>query len=169
MSKDKKDKDDNWLERARANVLNWGHNATDWNQVLTHANLTINQRYAFAVFIDCLNGLEQLSKVKYYNPKDGVKDPRDNKGQTYFIEPSNEKFNPKIHWIIDERIESKFATNIIKNLCYTSVAISGKRSKLLIKEVCSIGRQNSLFGSLGALMGGKEPELDQPEEVPVNE
>lgn len=139
------------LEQARADILKWASNPKEPLEILDFANLTPVQPYALSVMREVLNFWEQNCEISF----------KDSKGN-YIKRPHDA--------IIDPTVECDFGNRLIDDICAASVAVGGKRAKLLVESVRDIGRpQTNLLGSLGALMSGKDQEMETPEEVPKYE
>lgn len=165
MSKEDSPKDDSILDTRRAEMLEWATTPPTEQGKLTSARLTAIQPYALSVLRTNLNYWEQLSNARFLMPKekDEEFDPKKHL-------PEGIKFDPRIHYVIDETMDCEFGMQLIDYLCAGSCGIAGHRAKIVMETTRDIGRpQTSLLGNLGALMAGKDQEMDQPEEVPKYE
>jgi len=167
MSKDPSKKEDDLkqdtiLDTWRAHMLEWATTPPTEQGKLTSARLTPIQPYALSVLRTNLNYWEQLSNARFLIPC-----PEDEKFNPRIHLPPDTQFDPRIHFVIDERLDCEFGMQLIDYLCAGSCAVGGSRAKVVLETTRDIGRpQTGLLGSLSGLFGGREQELEQPEEVP---
>ena len=167
MSDPKEDdpKGDTILDTWRAYMLEWATTPPTEQGKLTSARLTPVQPYALSVLRTNLNYWEQLSNAKFLVPK--------KKNEEFDAKkhlPEDTPFDPRIHYVIDEKMDCEFGMQLIDYLLAGSCGVGANRAKMVMETTRDIGRpQTGMFGALGDLFRRKDEELEQPEEVPAYE
>jgi len=163
--KSKKESSEPVLDSARAQMLRWATKPETEQEKLTSSRITPIQPYAFSCIRNILDYWEQLCNATFLKSK--------KKEETFDSKkhlPEGVKFNPRIHYHIDEEIDCEFGSEFVNDILSGSVGVGADRAKMVLETTRDIGRpQTGLFGGLGAMLFGKDQEMDQPEEIPAFE
>lgn len=140
------------LDKGRAEVLRYYTSPLSEQDKHGAANLNNGQPVAMALFRTLMNRKASLSRIKFYDPRSLDKD-----NPLY----QDTDFNPKYHFTYETR-ECQLGKPFMNNLLAGTMAVGGKRAKIVLETVKDIGRpQQNLFGQLGAMMGDKDEEYDE--------
>lgn len=181
------------LERARAKVLDWARSPETEKEHFSFGRLSSAAPFSGAVFLSIMDRIEQLKNADL-RPVKEIKDKykpqeenllreikklrddrlkRDKEADLLKLQKQKEKEISKIKDIdprlfeLDPAVESPIAHTFIMKLFSGTAGVAGKRAEKLLETVKDMSRPSGGLGAwFGNLMGNKDQELEQIEEVP---